>query len=108
MRDVAVAVVLLGILSVTLSGADAQRVPGLRQVIERVVPAYPDLARRLNLRGAVRVEVTVLPNGTVKSAKVPGGNPVLVQSALEAVRKWKFGVGPEETTELVELRFDQK
>jgi TonB family protein len=108
MRDVAVAVLWLGILSVTVPDVNAQRVPDLRKVIERVVPAYPDLARRLNLRGTVRVEVSVLPNGTVKSAKALGGNPVLVQAAVEAVRKWKFAVAPEESTELVELRFDQK
>jgi TonB family protein len=108
MRDVAVAVVLLGVLSVTVPDVNAQRVPGLRKVIERVVPAYPALAGRLNLRGIVRVKVSVLPNGTVKSAKALGGNPVLVQAAVEAVRKWKFAVASEESTELLELRFDQK
>lgn len=108
MRDVRVAVVVLGILSAAVPDTNAQRVPGLRKVIERVVPAYPDLARRLNLRGVVRVEVCVLADGAVKSAKVLGGNPVLAQSALEAVRRWKFAAGPEESTELVELRFGQK
>jgi TonB family protein len=73
-----------------------------------VVLAYPDLARRLNLRGTVRVEVCVLPNGTVKSAKALGGDPVLVQSAMAAIGKWKFAAASEESTELVELRFDQK
>jgi TonB family protein len=108
MRAVAVAVVWLGILSAAVPDTWAQGVPGLRKVTERVVPAYPDLARRLHLRGTVRVEVSVLPDGAVKSAKVLGGNPVLTQSALEAVRRWKFAAGPRESTELVELRFDQK
>ena len=108
MRIVAVAVVWLGILSAAVPDTRAQRVPGLREVIERVVPAYPDLARRLNLRGTVRLEIFVLSDGAVKSAKVLGGNPVLAQSALEAVRRWKFAAGPRESTELVEMRFDQK
>lgn len=76
-----------------------------RKVLERVAPAYPELARRANLSGLVRIEATVRPNGTVKETRVAGGNPVLCGAAVDAVRKWKFEPLASETTELIELRF---
>jgi len=76
-----------------------------RKVSARVAPAYPDLARKMRLQGVVKVEAIVKPNGTVKSTRVLGGNPVLVDAATDAVSKWKFEPGPSETTEIVQLTF---
>jgi TonB family protein len=59
----------------------------------------------MNIKGSVKVDLTVAPNGSVKKTRVIGGNPVLVTVALDAVRQWKFEPGPEDTTEMVELRF---
>ncbi|MGO9124800.1 MAG: energy transducer TonB [Terriglobales bacterium] len=71
----------------------------------RVPPVYPDLARRMSIRGKVKVMVVVSPNGTTKDTKVVGGNPVLVNAALEAVRKWKFEPAQAESTETLEFNF---
>ena len=76
-----------------------------RKVSSRVAPAYPELARKMRLQGIVKIEAIVKPNGTVKSTRVLGGNPVLVDAATEAVNKWKFEPGPSETTEVVQLTF---
>ena len=72
----------------------------------KVAPLYPELARRMNITGVVKVQITVAPNGTIKNAKLVGGHPVLVNAALDAVRKWRFETGPEESTGVVEFRFD--
>lgn len=77
-----------------------------RKVKSKVSPEYPDLARRMNITGVVRVQVTVAPNGTVKNAKLVGGHPLLANAAMEAVKKWHFEVGPQESTGIVEFRFD--
>jgi TonB family protein len=77
-----------------------------RKAKSRVTPTYPELAKRMNISGAVKVLITVLPNGTVKEAKLMGGHPVLANAALDAVRKWRFEAGPEESTGIVEFRFD--
>ena len=77
-----------------------------RRVSARVAPAYPDLARKMHIHGMVRIEAIVRPNGTVKSTRVLGGNPVLVEAAQDAVRKWKFEPAPNETTEIVQLAFE--
>ena len=77
-----------------------------RKVKSKVAPIYPELAKRMNVTGAVKLQVTVLPNGTVKTAKVIGGHPLLVDPAMEAVKKWKYEPGGEETTSVVEFHFD--
>jgi TonB family protein len=76
-----------------------------RKVTARVAPTYPELAKRMRIQGVVKVEALVRPNGTVKSTRVIGGNPVLVEAAADAVSKWKFEPGSGETTELIQLTF---
>ena len=77
-----------------------------RHVKSRVAPAYPELAKRMNVTGTVKLQVTIAPNGTVKTAKVIGGHPLLVDPAMDAVKKWKYEPGSADTTEIVEFRFD--
>jgi TonB family protein len=77
-----------------------------RKVISRVAPSYPDFARRIALRGTVKVEAVVGMNGIVRSVDVKGGHPLLVQAAAAAVSKWKWEPASHETREPVEVRFD--
>jgi TonB family protein len=77
-----------------------------RAVTSRVAPAYPELARKMHIHGTVKVEAGVRPNGTVKSTRILGGNPVLIEAASDAVKQWKFAPGPAETTEVVQLIFE--
>jgi len=86
--------------------AQQEKPQSQRKVVRKVVPMYPDLAKRMNVRGLVRVEALVAPNGTVKSTKVIGGHPLLAQAAVDAVNKWKFGTAPQDSSELIELKFD--
>lgn len=67
-------------------------------------PEYPELARRLNLHGLARVQATIAPDGTVKQVKELGGNPVLVDALVRAVKKWKYE--PADKTSTVEVKFD--
>jgi TonB family protein len=76
-----------------------------RKVVNKVVPVYPDLARKMQIHGTVRVEVVIAPSGKVKMTHVIGGNPVLAQSAVGAIEQWKWTPAPQETQELVELSF---
>jgi TonB family protein len=78
----------------------------VRRAKTKVQPVYPDLARKMNISGTVKVQVVVAPNGTVKDAKVVGGHPVLASAALEAVRKWRFDPAPAESTGVVDFKFD--
>jgi TonB family protein len=101
--------VLVAIAVISLPQLQAQSVsesPTDRKVSSRVAPAYPELAKRMHIRGIVKIEAVVRPNGVVKSTRVLGGNPVLVEAASDAVKKWKFEPAPGETTQVVQLTFD--
>ena len=78
----------------------------LRRAKTKVWPTYPDLARKMNIGGTVKVEVVVLPNGTVKGARVVGGHPVLATAALDAAKKWRFEPSAAESTGVIDFRFD--
>lgn len=78
----------------------------VRRAKNKVQPEYPELARKMNITGTVKVQVVVSPNGTVKEAKVVGGHPVLAGAALEAVRKWRFEPAPGESTGVVDFKFE--
>jgi TonB family protein len=79
---------------------------GGRKIKSRVSPVYPDLAKRMNITGIVRVEVVIAPNGNVKSTRVIGGHPLLVEPTVEAVKKWKYEPGNEDTTQTLEFKFN--
>ena len=55
--------------------------------------------------GSVKVQLTVAPNGSVKSWKVIGGHPLLVDAAVDAVKRWKYEAAADESVELVEFKF---
>ena len=95
--------VLAAILGVAMCQASTGAEPD-RKVVNRVQPSYPELARQMKVTGTVKIEVVIAANGSVKSLKPLGGHPLLIQSASEALRKWRFAPGPETTT-IVEFRF---
>ena len=77
-----------------------------RKLKTKVAPAYPELAKRMNITGIVRVQITVDKSGVVKNSKLVGGHPILANAALDAVKKWRYEVAAEETTGVVEFHFD--
>ena len=87
-------------------GQDETTSTATRKVVNKVMPMYPQMARSLKLSGAVKLEVQVQPNGSVRAVQVKGGNPVLVQSAQSAVRGWKWEKADHDSTELVEIHFN--
>lgn len=55
-----------------------------------VKPAYPAPARAVRAEGAVSVQVTIDETGSVVSASVVSGHPLLRQAALQAAKSSKF------------------
>jgi len=90
---------------VALFGRPVLAQKGPRQILTKVIPRYPDLARPMRLEGTVKVTVTVAPNGSVKSVQAVGGHPLLLKAAEDAINKWKWAPAPGESQELIELRF---
>jgi len=78
---------------------------GKRKVKSKTAPAYPELAKRMNVSGKVKIEVIITPDGKVRSTRVIGGHPLLVQACQDAVKEWKFIPAAEETTQVIEFDF---
>jgi TonB family protein len=76
-----------------------------RKVKSKTAPTYPELARRMNVAGKVKLEAVIAPDGHVKSSRVVGGHPLLVQTCQDALKEWKFAASSEETTQIVEFEF---
>jgi protein TonB len=92
-----------------ISGAQtAQSEEFIRRAKSKVQPAYPELARKMNISGTVKIEVVVAPNGTVKDARVVGGHPVLANSALDAAKKWRFEPAPAESSGVIDFKFEPR
>jgi TonB family protein len=53
-------------------------------------PVYPALAKQARIQGVVTLQALIAPDGTVKDLAVISGHPLLIPSALEAVRQWVY------------------
>ena len=59
-------------------------------LIRRVEPLYPALARQLGIQGGVVIRAVISREGTIEHAEVSSGPELLRSAALEAVRRWKY------------------
>lgn len=93
-------VLCLVLLVVSGIAEDAQR-----NTLRTENAEYPELARKMNLHGTVKLKIWIAPEGTVRRLEYVGGHPVLAESALACVKKWRFENAPKETTQIVEVKF---
>jgi TonB family protein len=94
--------ILLGVVLLigSASAADQER-----QIVRREEPEYPPIAARMNLHGTVKLKIWIGPDGTVRRLEYIGGHPVLAESALKAVKTWKYQAAAQESTAVVALKF---
>lgn len=97
--------VMVAVLGLALC-SPASTTESERKVLSKVKPAYPALAREINISGTVKIEAVITANGTVKAVRPLGGHPLLILSATDALRKWRYAPGPE-TTVIVEFQFSR-
>jgi TonB family protein len=95
----------LGMLLASHPSCFAQQEQPSRKIVNKVVPLYPELARKMNISGTVKVRALVEPSGRVKSAEATGGHPLLVKASVDAVQRWKWEPAPHDSVELIELNF---
>ncbi|HET9741491.1 MAG TPA: TonB family protein [Terriglobales bacterium] len=60
------------------------------KLIHRVMPVYPDFARRSGITGTVIISATVTKDGHLKNLKVVSGNALLAEEAVRAAREWRY------------------
>ena len=59
-------------------------------LINKVQPIYPPIARTNRIAGQVVLHALISKSGNIENLQVVSGHPMLTQSALEAVRQWKY------------------
>jgi protein TonB len=99
-----IALLLIAFLVVCLTIVPAFGQGTGRKAINKPNPSYPELARRMGIKGRVMLKITVGADGRAKQVTPQGGHPLLVQASTEAVQKWVWEKGPEETKS-VEFNF---
>lgn len=60
------------------------------KLIHKVLPIYPPLARQARISGVVRLTSIIAKDGTIRNLQVISGQPLLVGSAVDAVRQWVY------------------
>ena len=59
-------------------------------LILRVQPLYPPLARQARIQGQVILRAVISRSGAIENLQVLTGHPMLVQSAIDAVKQWRY------------------
>jgi len=59
-------------------------------LIRKVQPAYPPLARSARIQGVVELQAVISKQGAIENLKVLTGHPMLVSAAVEAVKQWRY------------------
>jgi len=90
--------------------AQVQLSSGSAQVISRVDPSYPLLAKQMKVQGAVVLEALISKSGSIQDIEVLSGPAILSEAAREAVKQWHFkpyyqGGQPVETEARVTVNF---
>lgn len=93
------------VLAILVGAATVAVAQEKRPVKTQAKPTYPELARKMNVSGSVKVELVVAANGAVKSAKALGGHPLLIDAAVNAAKQCKYEAGADETKEVMEFKF---
>jgi protein TonB len=59
-------------------------------LIQKTTPVYPPIAKAARVSGTVVLQATISKTGTIENLKVVSGPAMLQQSALDAVRQWRY------------------
>ena len=59
-------------------------------LVRRVEPQYPMIAKQLHIQGVVILKAVISREGRIEQAETVQGQDLLSRAALEAVRQWKY------------------
>lgn len=59
-------------------------------LLHRVTPLYPTIARTARVQGSVVMQATIGRDGTIENLRVISGPGLLIQSAMDAVKQWRY------------------
>ena len=59
-------------------------------LLQKTVPLYPPIAKAARVSGTVVLQATISKTGTIENLHVISGPAMLQQSAMDAVRQWRY------------------
>jgi protein TonB len=59
-------------------------------LIYKTTPIYPAIARDAHISGTVVLSATISKTGTIENLHILSGHPMLTQSAIDAVKNWRY------------------
>jgi protein TonB len=80
-------------IEITPTKTERRKVSELQQMAQlttRVEPRYPTLAIQIHREGRVELHALISTTGTIESLEVISGDPLFIQSAIAAVREWRY------------------
>jgi protein TonB len=61
-----------------------------KHLVKRERPVYPELAKEAHVQGTVVIQIIIRADGSVTNTKLISAPPMLIQSAMDAVQKWRY------------------
>lgn len=59
-------------------------------LVHKVLPKYPPLARSARIQGTVVLQAMIGKSGTIENLRLLAGHPMLAPAAIDAVRQWRY------------------
>jgi periplasmic protein TonB len=59
-------------------------------ILKKVQPKYPEKARQNGIQGTVVLRAVISKEGDIVALSAVSGDPLLVKSAVKAVKQWKY------------------
>jgi TonB family protein len=94
------------IVAASAGASKAQEVIFKGKALKMVAVQYPSVLKSRGIGGTVKLRVQVNANGTVKDVQVLGGNPILSECSVKAVKQWQFAATEKEENMEISVVFD--
>jgi TonB family protein len=94
------------LLAASAALSAAQEVVFNRRALKMVAVQYPSVLKVRGIGGTVKLRVQANANGTVRDVQVMGGNPILSDCSVKAVKQWLFVASEKDESIEISVVFD--
>ena len=77
-----------------------------RKLLHKIEPIYPQDLKRRSIGGVVKLDLRISAGGNVEKIEVVGGNPILADSAAQAVKKWQYAPASASSSMILNVEFN--